>query len=67
MGTCACEYRIFTQNETREKGVVYPDVEVVVKANGTEICPDVTAAVTSCTPNIPRGLYNISNTQSNRQ
>ena len=46
--------------------MVYPgDVEVVVRANGTTICPDVTAADTSCTLTLPRGLYNISITQSN--
>ena len=44
---------------------MYPDVEVVVKANETTVCPDVTAADTSCTLTLPRGLYNISITQSN--
>ena len=44
---------------------MYPgDMEVVVKANET-ICPDVTAADTSCTLTLPRGLYTISITQSN--
>ena len=44
--------------------MVYPgDVEVVVQANGSTICSDVTD--TSCTVDLPRDVYNISITQSN--
>ena len=45
--------------------MVYPDVEVVVQANGSTICPDVTAADTTCTVDLSRNVYNISITQSN--
>lgn len=50
-----------------EEGVVYPgDVEVAVElTDRPTICPDVTAADTSCTVNLPRDIYNISITQSN--
>ena len=45
--------------------MVYPDMEVVVQANGSTICSDVTAADTSCTVGLPRDIYTISITQSN--
>ena len=50
--------------EEREEGVVYPgDVVVDVQVNGSTICSGVTD--TSCTVDLPRGVYNISITQSN--
>ena len=46
--------------------MVYPgDMEVVVQANGSTICSDVTVTDTSCTVDLPRDVYNISITQSN--
>ena len=46
--------------------MVYPgDVRVFVQANGSTICSDVTAADTSCTVDLPRGVYSISINQSN--
>ena len=54
-----------TQNEVRNEGVIYPGyVELVVQANGSTICPNVTAADTSCSVDLPRDIYNISIIQS---
>ena len=54
---------------------MYPDVELSVKltrtdelaSNVTESdpCSEVTAADTSCTVTLPRGIYNVTVTQSN--
>jgi hypothetical protein len=68
-------WTIIWMNGQREEGVVYPDVELSVKltrtdelaSNVTESdpCSEVTAADTSCTVTLPRGIYNVTVTQSN--
>ena len=57
----------FPQYGDMEDGVVYPgEVEVVVEVvNEKTVCSDLTAADTSCNVTLPRGVYNISISQSN--
>lgn len=62
-----------SQYEERENGVVYPTVELDLKLTSTDevarseddVCSSVTATDTRCSVSLPRGVYNVTLTQSN--
>ena len=51
----------------RKKGVEYPgETEISLELSpGSSICSDVTVSDTNCTVAVPRGVYDITLTQSN--
>ena len=51
----------------RKKGVEYPgETDISLELSpGSSICSDVTVSDTNCTVAVPRGVYDITLTQSN--